>query len=178
MMRNGVFKVLFMKKFKGRETESTEELRLIDLYCRQAGVDWLGADWGHGAHQNARLERERGWNRVGNSDVIMEFKYTRQKKESVWTGKYYHVDRNQTMGRTIDAIRNPDIEGGIIFFRYPQIKEFKNDLTTIYLEYNEATGTYSYQHQLPDDAFHSINYAYMAARQGSGLGLPSFLPGL
>lgn len=172
MQRNGIFKVLYMRKFKGRETESVIELDLIDRLCRTAGVCWLGADWGHGAHQNARLERERGWDRIRGKNIIMEFKYTRQKKEMAWTGKYYHADRNQTMGRAIDAIRDCDRpDKGIIFFRYDQFGEFKNDLTTIYMEYNTKTGTVSYQHQLPDDGFHSINYAYMAARQGSGMGM-------
>lgn len=178
MLANGIFRVLFMKKFKGSEADSVNELNLIDRLCRTAGVDWIGADWGHGAHQNARLERERGWQRVGAQDVLMEFRYVTQKKEMTWNGKYYHIDRNQTMGRTIDAIRKCDELGGIQFFRYPQFTEFRPDLTTIYLEYNHERGTYSYQHQLPDDAFHSINYAYIAARQGSGLGLPSGLPSI
>ena len=79
------------------------------------------------------------------------------------------------MDRCIDAIRNCDVEGGIIFFNYEQFNEFRLDLTTITIEYNEKTGGRKYVHQLPDDAFHSINYAYMAARQGSGLGIaPSF----
>lgn len=172
MQRNGIFKVLYMRKFKGKETESIIELNLIDKLCRQAGVSWLGADWGHGAHQNARLEREKGWDRIRGKNIIMEFKYTRQKKEMTWTGKYYHADRNQTMGRCIDGIRDCDaLDKGIVFFRYDQFNDFKNDLTTIYMEYNTKTGTVSYQHQLPDDGFHSINYAYMAARQGSGMGM-------
>lgn len=172
MQRNGIFKVLFMKKFYGREAETTECFNIVNRICDQASVDWLGADWGHGAHQNARMERERGWNRVGRTRVIMEFKYVTQQKELNWTGKYYHVDRNQTMDRCIDGIRNCDVDGGIIFFNYEQFNEFRMDLTTITIEYNERTGSRRYVHQLPDDAFHSINYAYMAARQGSGLGVP------
>lgn len=170
MMRTGIFKVLYMKKFKGQtEVDSINQLNMIDNFCRQAGVSWLGADWGFGAHQNLRLEREKGWNRTGNSNVIMEFKYVTSKKELVWNGKHYHVDRNQSMSRAIDAVRNPDEENGITFFNYGEFGDFKLDLTTIYLEYNERTGNTSYQHQLPDDAFHSINYAYVAARRGSGL---------
>ena len=178
MQRNGIFKVLYMHKFKGRETESIIELDMIDKLCRRAGVSWLGADWGHGAHQNARLERERGWDRISGKNVIMEFKYVRAKKELTWNGKHYHADRNQSMGRLIDAIRECDMpEKGVTLFRYDQFGEFKNDLTTIYMEYNTKTGTVSYQHQLPDDGFHSINYAYMAARQGSGMALGNGMPG-
>ena len=172
MQRNGIFRVLFMKKFRGKEAESVESFNIINRICDQASVDWLGADWGHGAHQNARLERERGWRRTGNTHVLMEFKYVTQHKELSWTGKYYHVDRNQTMDRCIDGIRNCDTEGGIIFFNYEDFQDFRYDFTTISIEYNEKTGGRKYVHQLPDDSFHSLNYAYMAARQGSGLGVP------
>ncbi len=171
MMRTGVFRILYMKKFRNHETESLVELDLIDKLCKQAGVSWIGADWGHGHHQNERLIGERGWDRFSGRHVLMEFQYTTSHKELSWNakGKTYSADRNKTMGRMIDAVRNCDEDGGICFFNLGDLADFKNDLMTVYMEYNENSGNYKYAHQLPDDAFHSINYAYMAARRGSGI---------
>ena len=172
--RTDRFKVLYVKKFIGHESDTLIELDLIDKICKTAGVHWIGADHGYGSHQNQRLSRERGWDRNQGQHMMLEYEYVgSQKAEMTYNFKAqrYTVDRNKSIERMMDAVRNCDDQYGIILPNYGECEFFKMDLMALKMEYNEKTNRYKYDHKLPDDAFHAINYAYMASRQGQGMGL-------
>ena len=173
----GAFEVLYMKKFKGEEAELNTQVKMINQICRDAGVRWLGSDYGFGAPNNARLVGEMGWNRYGAHDLLLEFLYSATSaQEARWDGRgeRYTINRSKSMGYLIDGIRTQQVE----FFREEDMKEFIPDFTAIFLEYNERNNTIRYDHSTPDDAFHSVNYAIMADRQMRGELVPSGLPEL
>ncbi len=173
---NGKFQVLYMRKFVGSEAELNGQPALINALCTQAGVRWLACDWGFGADKNARLVAEMGWNRYGEDRLLLEIMYTRQALLAKWdsNAERYHVDRSKSMGMLIDHIRTEKVE----FFRSEDLQPFMSDFTTIFMEYNDTTNSTKYDHDLPDDAFHSVNYAYIAMLQYNNRLVDSGLPGL
>ena len=69
------------------------------------------------------------------------------------------------MTRMIQGVKNFDKPGGIVFPNFGAMEDFKDDFTTVTMEYNSTTGRSRYIHSLPDDAFHACNYMYLASRQ-------------
>lgn len=171
---SGKFQVLHMKKFKGKDADLAGQPGLINKLCAEAGVRVLGADWGFGADKNARLVREYLWQRYRVPKALLEFVYVTQGLLAKWepNAERFHIDRNKSMALVIDQIGQNQIE----FFRYEDFKEFSEDLTTIFIEYNDVTNTYKYDHSLPDDGFHSILYAYFAGRQFNNKLVPTIVP--
>lgn len=157
-----VFKVRYMKKFVGQEANLAKQPAVINSICSTAGVRLLMADWGFGAHQNARLVAEYGWSWVNSERVLAQAMYVRQKDKIHYDAKSnkYHVDRNTSMSDCIDAIKRKFIQ----FFRQEEFDAFQQDFLSIYMEYNETHGTVKYDHIDPDDSFHSVNYAFMAGQ--------------
>lgn len=160
------FHVLYLHRCTGGESDLNSQPALIDSIFSRAGVRWACFDWGFGADKNARLCSEFGWNRYGQNRLLMEVMYTRQGLEAKWdsTGERYHVDRSKSMGLLIDHIR----EGRVVFPNVESMEPYIEDFTTIFMEYNDTKNTTRYDHDLPDDTFHAVNYAYMAARQFYG----------
>lgn len=159
---NNVFKVRYMKKFMGQEANLARQPAAISGICNTAGVRLLMADWGFGAHQNARLVAEYGWSWANSERVLAQAMYVRQKDKIHYDAKSnkYHIDRNTSMSDCIDAVKRRFIQ----FFRQEEFDAFQQDFLSIYMEYNETHGTVKYDHVDPDDAFHSVNYAFMAAQ--------------
>jgi hypothetical protein len=149
---------------------------LVNQMCTAAGVRWLGADWGFGADKNARMIGEMGWNRYGNFRLLLEFLYVRQGLLAKWDSpaERYHVDRSKSMGLLIDHIRTNKVE----FFRADDMTPFIPDFTTIFVEYDDKRNTMKYDHDLPDDGFHAVNYAFMACLQYNNQLVASTLPEL
>lgn len=175
---NGKFQVRYIFKFKGKEASLSAQPGRITEICAKAGVLWLGSDWGFGAHQNARLVDDYGWSWVDGERVVLPMMYVKQRQKATFDGKAfkYKIDRNQSMMDCVDAIRRGKIE---FAFRYEDLKPFVDDFTTIYIEYNETHGTTKYDHVVPDDTFHSVNYAWMAGLHYYGrLGVRTQTPGL
>ena len=163
---NFVFHIHYLKKFTGKDVALAPQPGIVNSICDEAGVRWLMADWGFGAHQNARMVDEYGWDWVEGQRVMLQCQYVKQRQKATFDSKgfKYLVDRNQSMMDVIDAIRATKIR----FPRWEDMKPFAQDFTTIYVEYNETFGTMKYDHVDPDDAFHATNLAYMAALQYYG----------
>lgn len=176
MASTGKFQILYMHKFIGSEAELNGQPALINAMCTLAGVRWLGCDWGFGADKNARLVAEMGWNRYGSDRLMLEMMYVRQGLLATWNAaaERYHIDRSKSMSTFIDHIRTDKVE----FFRTEDMQPYVSDFTTIYMEYDDARNTTKYDHDLPDDAFHSANYAYMAALQYNNRLVSSMVPTL
>lgn len=171
---NNVFQVLYMKKFIKDEAELSSQVGIIDFLCGVAGVWWMGADWGFGAHQNARLINEYGWSKDSlfqRKKILLEMMYTSQSRESAVfdpVSARYKLDRNTAISQTIDSIRRHQDPWGITFPRYEDMEPFIDDFTAVKEEYNERSGRYSYVRARADDAFHSTLYAFMAYKQHAG----------
>ena len=168
------FQVLYMEKLVGERANLAKQPGYLNRLMRAYGVRWVGADWGFGAPINQRLVEEFGWARANAHHVLMEFQYVKQKNKANWSNKAnrYMIDRSQSMSDMIDAIRNKKI----VFFSYEELRPFVIDFTTIYIEFDDYHGTMRYDHQMPDDCFHSLNYAYSAALQYYGELTPRALP--
>lgn len=170
------FQVIYMEKLLGEKANLAKQPHYLNNLMRSYGVRWVGADWGFGAPINQRLIEEFGWARANANHILMEFQYVKQKNKANWSSKAtrYMLDRNQSMNDMIDAIRNKRIT----FFKYDEMRPYVLDFTTIFIEFDEYHGTMRYDHQLPDDCFHSVNYAYSAAKQYYGKLTPKALPDL
>lgn len=163
---NGKFEVLYMKRFIGKDSALSTQPGLINEICRAAGVSAMMADWGFGAHQNARLVDEYGWSWDIGDHVLMQCQYVNQNAFAKFDNDSfrYRIDRTESMERTITAIRN----GTIRFFNFGEFQQFIDDFVSIFVEFNETTGRSKFDHVDNDDCFHSVSYAYMAALQFSG----------
>ena len=170
-----VFQVAWMKRFVGQEVALAGQPALIDDLCRRAKVRYLMADWGFGAHQNARLVAEYGWSWEDGDRVLLQAMYVRQRVRARFDPVSYRylLDRNESMASVIDAIRTRKLR---FAFGLPALAPFVSDFTTIFLEYNETYGTVKYDHSDPDDAFHATSYAYFAGQQYFNRLVPPSLP--
>jgi hypothetical protein len=170
------FQVVWMRKLKGEEANLAQQPNIINTYFSRAGVRWMGNDWGFGAHNNARLVQEFDWHRYSANRLMLEYQYVKQKVEASWNdqAQRYMIDRNQSMGKMIDEVRKKNL----IFFRREDMEIFMNDFISIFIDYNDRAGTYKYDHTMPDDAFHSVNYALLAMRQFYGMLVPTGIPKL
>ncbi len=171
---SGRFQVIYMEKFLGERANLARQPGYLNELARGYGVTWIGGDWGFGAPLNQRLIDEYGWPRYDARHMLLEWQYVKQKDKVTWNGKAqrYMVDRNATMSDMIDAVRNKKI----VFFKYEEFKPFKDDFLTVYIEFDDDKGTMKYDHEMPDDGFHSVNYAYLAGLQYHGKLLPTILP--
>lgn len=167
---SGKFDILFVKKFYGKDASLSTQPELIDKLCQEAGVLGMMADWGFGAHQNARLVDEFGWSWDIGEKVLMQCQYVNSRAFSTFdeASYRYHIDRTASMERTITAIKN----GQLRFFSWNDFSRrpdvFKDDFTSIFIEYNETTGRSKFDHIDNDDCFHAVSYCYMAALQFAG----------
>ncbi len=53
--------------------------------------------------------------------------------------------------------------GKVEFFKYEEFKEFSDDFLSIYSEYSERTRQMMYDHNGPDDCFHSFMFCRLAS---------------
>jgi len=160
------FKVRYLKRFRGKDAELAGQAGLVNDLCSRAGVTAGMFDWGFGAQQNARLVAEYGWDWLGQPKLAMQCMYVRQRRRATFDSQSmrYLVDRNQAMIDLIDSVK----QGRLRFFRYESLLPFVPDFTTIYVEFSETHGTMKFDHVDPDDTFHAVNYAWMAAKQLRG----------
>lgn len=159
-----VFRVVYIKRFVGREAALAPQPELVDALCRTANVRMMMADWGFGAHQNARLVAEYGWDWTHGDRVLMQAMYVRQRMRARFDHVSYRylLDRNESMASVIDAIRTRRMR---FDFGFEALEPYASDFTTIYIEYDDTRGTAKYDHVEPDDVFHSVSYAYFAGLQ-------------
>jgi len=164
-----VFRIFFMKKYIGRETDPDYVERDIARICGILNVQLCGVDWGHGWGANNQLVRIMGAQRV------VQFQYLPKLKEKMkWdqVGFRFHLHRNLMISEFFYALKN----GQIRFPCWKEFEPFAKDFLAIYTEYVEFQRMIKYDHRPsdPDDSFHSAHYCYLAAgiyfgkRYGSG----------
>jgi hypothetical protein len=173
-----IFSVFKIVKFTGEMANLAKQPEILNSLVREYGATWAMSDYGFGAHTNARLHADHGWSYLESpgNPLLMECMYiTSLTPVSFHPASFrYMVDRNAAIERTVDAIKR----GYIKFFRQEDMAEFMDDFTSIYVEYNFRTNRMTYDHTLPDDAFHAVLYCYHAALQRAGRLVPTAVPSL
>lgn len=173
-----IFSVFKIVKFTGEMTNLARQPEIINSVVREYGATWAMSDYGFGAHTNARLHADHGWTYLESpgNPLLLECMYiTSLTPVAFHAGSFrYLLDRNTAIERVVDAVKR----GYIKFFRQEDMAEFMDDFTSIYVEYSFHTNRMSYDHTLPDDAFHAVLYAYHAALQRAGRLVPTSVPSL
>jgi hypothetical protein len=141
-----------MVKFYGEMSNLARQPEYINGVVRDFGAEWVMSDHGFGAHTNARLVSDHGWQRqqIYGDPLLMECEYSGMQKVPIkWHPQAYRyiVNRNFAIELTVDGIK----KGRILFFREEDMKEFLTDFTTMFTEYDFRTKHMRYDHVLPDD---------------------------
>lgn len=157
-IRQNCYKVFYMKRYTGNEVDPDHIIKDILRICGAIGVRLIGADWGHGWGVNNELVRKYG------PDRVIQFQYVANLKVPMkWDviGRKYEVSRNFMMSELFYDIKHGYLE----FFRWEQFQDFGKDILAIFAEYSEYLRQMKYDHRKsdPDDAFHSLHYARLAA---------------
>jgi intein/homing endonuclease len=148
------WRMLYAKKYEGREVDPDFVVRDITRICQLLGVKLIGADWGHGWGVNNVLMRTFGPNRVAQFQYMPKLKQ-RMKWEPI--GYRYQLQRNFILSELFF-----DIKHGLVQFpKWKDFEPFAKDILAIYAEYVEYRREIKYDHRPsePDDFFHSLNYA-------------------
>lgn len=151
----GKFKVLLKKRYTGRLSAAVVQikdmLRLIGKFKCALTI----ADTGDGRTSNALMVEALGPQRYAEI-----YEHGSQKKKFVWNKNkgYYVMNRTQMMTDIMMEIKRTKVS----FFKYDQFKEFASDFTGIFSEYSESLRTTKYDHNVPDDAFHSYMFSRIA----------------
>jgi len=153
-----VFKIFFVKKYVGNQTDPDYVIKDVTRICQLLDVKLVGADWGHGWGMNNQLIRNLGPQRV------VQFQYLPKLKERVkWDhlGFRYQLNRNLIISEMFYSLKKQEI----MFPSWAQIEPYAKDLLAVYVEYSEFQRQMKYDHRPsdPDDALHSLVYARQAA---------------
>ena len=155
MWDRDVFRTVFKKKYTGRMSEPLiqvdDMLRIIKLF----NADLTIADTGDGRTSNAMMVKALGPQKFAE---IYEHGTIRQKIKWDKEKGHYIMNRTRVMTDFIMEIKRSQVA----FFNYEKFKEFQSDFTGIYSEYSERTRMTKYDHNVPDDAFHSWMFSRIA----------------
>lgn len=157
---NMKFRVFYMHRFEGQETEPAIQLEMIDELIRYYNVRRIGADYGGGFDRNDHLVRKFGPERVWKYQYM-----ARAKKKLEWDQKLgrFKALRTEVMSDIFNAIKRGNQ------CEFPRWEEFADphatDMTNIFSEYNEQLRMIQYKHALdkPDDSFHSFLYCWIVS---------------
>lgn len=154
------FRIFFVHRFTGEDTEPERQLEKIADILRTFNVRIIGADYGGGHYPNDFLVRRFGRERV------MKYQYAARVNAKVrWEAKLsrWIVHRTEVMSAIFNAIKRGTV------FQFPRWAEFKDpygqDMLNIFSEYNERIRMVMYGHTAgkTDDAFHSVLYCFLAS---------------
>jgi len=151
------FKVLFKKKYTGRLSAPIPQVKdMIRIINRFRCVLTI-ADTGDGRTANALMVDALGVPRFGEI-----YEHGTLKKKIRWDKDkgYYIMNRTQVMTDMIMEIKRDEVD----FFKYDQFKEYQPDFTGIFSEYSEQLRMTKYDHNVPDDAFHSYMFSRVACK--------------
>ena len=153
------FKVVFMKRFTGKETDPEYIVSYVVRVCNILGVKMIGTDWGFGWGANNSLFRQYGPNRCS------QFMYLdKQKMVRKWDpiGYKFQLLRNHVISEVFHGLKTQQ-------YRFPPLNEwetFAKDLLHVGIEYSEYQRKIQFVHKIsePDDSLHSILYCKEIAK--------------
>jgi len=151
------FKVLFAKKYTGKEIDPNYIVNDIAGICKTLNVQLVGCDWGHGWGMNNQLIRILG------TDRVMVYQHLAKQKQNIkWDpiGKKFQLKRNYWISELFIALK----AGKVRFPRWRVFEPFSKDILSVYTEYSEYTREMKYDHRSsdPDDFMHSLIYCKLA----------------
>ena len=157
---NMKFRVFYIHRFTGQEVDPPVQLAIIDEILTYFNVRLIGTDYGGGFDRNDHLVRQFGPSRVWKYQYM-----ARSKKKLEWDSKLgrFKVHRTEVMSDIFNAIKRGN---QIEFPRWEDFSDpYATDMINIFSEYNEALHMLQYKHGVdkPDDAFHSILYAWVVS---------------
>jgi hypothetical protein len=157
---NSKFRIFFVHRFTGEETEPEIQLNKIAEICTTFNVRLIGADYGGGFHPNSFLLRKFGPERVQKYQYV-----ARLNQKLKWDGKLlrWMAHRTEVMSAVFNAIKRGTI---LEFPRWEEFKEpYGQDCLNIFSEYNEKLRMIQYDHSpgRTDDTFHSILYCFLVS---------------
>ena len=131
---------------------------LIRLYNSSSIV----ADWGFGQFQVQKLQKLMQ-NKVKSCFYSTNIKNKLKYDEQTWM---LSIDRNSWLEELIDVVKRGQL--AIPWKRPDKVEWFIKQICNTELRYTEKTGNISRSYEKldnsqPNDAFHSLNYAYIAA---------------
>lgn len=156
---NNKFRIFYIHKCEGLETEPPIQLALINELIYKYNVSIVGSDYGGGFDRNDALIRKFGPKR------IQKYQYfARIKKKVEYDNKLlrWKIHRTECMSDLFNAIKRQQIV-------FPRWREFATpyaqEMCNIYSEYNETLRQIQYDHNpdKPDDSFHSVLYCFLAS---------------
>jgi len=146
---------VFCKRYTGRLSDPLVQIQDMLPIIRKFGCSLTIADTGDGRTSNAMMAQNLGAAKFGE---VYEHGTIRQKIKWDKEKGHYIMNRNRVMTDIFMEIKR----GGVDFFSYDQFREFESDFLGIYLEYSERTRMAKYDHNVPDDCFHSYMFARIA----------------
>ena len=149
------FVTVFKKRYTGRMSEPLRQVEDMIRIIRAFGCHLTIADTGDGRTSNAMMVKALGAERFGE---IYEHGTIRQKIKWDKEKGHYIMNRTRVMTDVIMEIKRTQVR----FFKYEQFKEFQSDYTGIYSEYSDRTRMVKYDHNVPDDSFHSWMFSRLA----------------
>jgi hypothetical protein len=151
------FIVIFKKKYTGKLSEATIQIKDMLKIIKKFDCSLTIADSGDGRTSNAIMVAALGPVKFAeiyeHGTLIKKIKWDHNKG-------HYIINRTRVMTDIIMEIKRTEVS----FFRYEQFKEFEPDFTGIISEYSEQTRMTKYDHIVPDDAFHSFMFSNIACK--------------
>lgn len=151
----GRFRIIYAKKYVGKMSDPLlqveDMLRLINLYACSLTI----ADTGDGRTSNAMCAKALGAGRFGE---IFEHGTLKQKIKWDRFKGHYLMNRTRMMTDVMMEIKRGEID-------LPNFETFEphvHDFTGIYSEYSDRTRLTKYDHNVPDDSFHSYMFCRIA----------------
>lgn len=149
------FVTVFKKRYTGRMSDPLKQVQDMLRIIRLFRVNLTIADTGDGRTSNAMMAEALGAAKFGE---IYEHGTIRQKIRWDKEKGHYIMNRTRMMTDVIMEIKKAKVR----FFKYEQFKEFQSDYTGIFSEYSEQTRMTKYDHNVPDDSFHSWMFSRIA----------------
>lgn len=154
------FKIMWMYRFIGEETDPTIYLPMIIEFLREQGVQHIGTDYGGGFFPNNILQKEFGGRRVHQYQYV-----PRQRTGKVVFNEKmnrYIVSRSEVIADLLTAMKTGLIE----LPNWDDIDpEYSQDLTALRQVYNYKLRYMQYEKAgaRSDDFFHAILYCLLAS---------------
>lgn len=162
-MIDGKFRIIYAEEIK--EQDYQKKLSYIEAMMHRYSVARLVLDIGYGTYENQYLYERYG-------KMIIALRYTsfdsNPKKRKKDGQNILMLDRTHVMDIIVDMFHKHKFEFPYLNAQYWET--FIDHYTAIEVDYKvlpSGQGKKLYTHQTPDDAFHSLLYAYIAHREAN-----------
>jgi len=152
----GKHKTIFVKKYEGKMSDALLQVKdMIRILNRFKCVLTI-ADTGDGRTSNAMMVEA-----LSAQKFAELYEHGTLATKIKWDGDkgHYIINRTRMMTDLIMEIKRAQVA----FFKYEYFEKYVPDFTGIYLNYSERTRMTMYDHNVPDDCFHSYMFSRIAS---------------